>query len=270
VLMNLCVNARDAMPAGGELRLEVARVALTAEPVGVRVGAPLRRAEYVVIRIADTGTGMSPEVLDRAFEPFFSTKSEDKGSGLGLSSAAGIVEAHGGFMVVRSTPGSGTVVEVYFPARVGELAPRTETEAFCAPTPEGHGEQILVIDDEPAIRLLLVRVLARLGYQAMAVSDGASAMLLLQTPAHGLAAVLTDLHMPGLTGLDIARWCRAHQPGLPVIVASGAFNAQVLGDLQGLGTQLIDKPMGTEDVARALRQALAGRRSRPAPEAEVH
>ena len=270
VLMNLCVNARDAMPAGGELRLEVTRVVLTTEPIGVRVGAPVRRAEYVVIRIADTGTGMSPEVLDRAFEPFFSTKSEDKGSGLGLSSAAGIVEAHGGFMVVRSTLEGGTVVEVHFPARVTGLAARPESEVFGASAPEGHGEQVLVIDDEPAIRLVLVRVLASLGYQATAVSDGASAMLVLQTPGHGLAAVLTDLHMPGLTGLDIARWCRAHQPVLPLIVASGIFNAQVLGDLQALGVEIIDKPMGTQDVARAMRQALAGQRAAAVPEAEVH
>ncbi|MBM3963413.1 MAG: PAS domain S-box protein, partial [Planctomycetes bacterium] len=163
VLLNLCVNARDAMPDGGRLAIEVVRAELTAADAQALGDA--KPGSYVRIGISDTGCGIAPELLDRIFEPFFSTKSPEQGTGLGLSTTLGIVRSHGGFMRVQSQPGAGTEFAVYLPAASAE-APRTATGGGAAVRVRGHGQRILLVDDEQIVRSVSVRLLTGLGFAA--------------------------------------------------------------------------------------------------------
>jgi CheY-like chemotaxis protein len=212
---------------------------------------------YVRIGISDTGCGIAPELLDRIFEPFFSTKSPEQGTGLGLSTTLGIVRSHGGFMRVQSQPGAGTEFAVYLPA-AADAVPRAAGAAAGSPHRRGHGERILLVDDEEIVRNVIVRLLAGLGYDAEAVAGGEEALAILRDPAQDVALVITDLHMPGMDGVQLTRAIRRCRPDVPVVLASG-FSDKVepstLDEL-GLAAQL-DKPFGMDALTQTLAAALA-------------
>jgi CheY-like chemotaxis protein len=253
VLLNLVVNARDAMPQGGTLTLEADPVEVDAALArGMRAARPGR---YSLLRVSDTGTGIPPEILGRIFEPFFSTKGQDKGTGLGLSTVSGIVKGHGGFLHVDSTPGHGSVFSVYLPAESAgnQAAPVASVEvAF-----RGQGDLILVVDDEAAVRQMFRSVLQSLNFKVMTAADGAEALIVAAAHEGELRAVITDLHMPNLDGLALARAMRRLLPEVPIIVASGQLDEKQAAGFQSLGlTARIDKPFSQPALAAVLRANL--------------
>jgi PAS domain S-box-containing protein len=255
VLMNLCVNARDAMPGGGTLTLEAATVQVD----GAR-DATMSEAEpgpYVVLRVRDTGTGMAREVAEHIFDPFFTTKSPEKGTGLGLSIAIAIVREHGGFMRVDSQPGKGSTFSVYLPALTG----RGVGEARPAPVapPQGRNEKILVVDDEPAIRTVVELVLRRLHFDPILAAEAKDGLAEAARHRPMLGAILVDLHMPGMGGLEFLRVLRQSDPDLLVLVMSGRLEEGEREDCSKLGvTAFIEKPFTEDQLAKELKQAFAG------------
>ncbi|MFN9704815.1 MAG: response regulator, partial [Planctomycetota bacterium] len=255
VLLNLCVNARDAMPAGGSLAVEVAAVDVA--ELDVRAFGEGRPGPHVRFAIHDTGSGIAPELLDRIFEPFFSTKSPEKGTGLGLSTTLGIVRSHGGFMRVQSQPGAGSEFAVYLPAAAA-AAPPAAAETPGALPPRGHGQTILLVDDESIVRDVFVRLLAAIGYDAEVAADGAAALAILRDPGKSVDLVITDLHMPGMDGMQLIQEIRRLQPDLPVVLASGFADKADPAAIDTLGfVAQLDKPFGMEALTKALASALA-------------
>ncbi len=218
ILLNLCVNARDAMPRGGVLTLSAAN--LTVDASFARMASPDAKAgSYVVLTVTDTGTGMPPEICARIFDPFFTTKSPDKGTGLGLSTVQSITKNHGGFVTVKSTPGVGTEFRIYLPAETTAVAPPPATER--AALPMGHGELILVADDEAAIRNIAAQTLQMFGYRVLTASDGAQAVALCAEHRDKLSVVVTDMTMPVMDGLAALRAMRSIAPAIRGILTSG-------------------------------------------------
>ncbi len=217
ILLNLCVNARDAMPDGGTLRLRAANRVLApaaaASIPGGRVGA------FVVLQVDDTGTGISPEVVQAMWQPFFTTKEAGKGTGLGLSTVRSIVENHNGFIEVNSTLGAGTSFRVYLPA--AENGPGEPGVTPARPRPAGKGELILVVDDEQRIREMTSTLLTRNGYRAIVAADGTEAAMVFAQQAAEIRLVITDLHMPNLDGAMLVRALRCINPHAKVLVVSG-------------------------------------------------
>jgi signal transduction histidine kinase/ActR/RegA family two-component response regulator len=263
VLLNLCVNARDAMPNGGTLTMAADNVTFDATYAGMVADA--KPGDYVRLCVRDTGTGMTPEIIARIFEPFFTTKDLTKGTGLGLSTTLGIVKSHDGFLDVESAPGKGTVFKVYLPA-VREGAPAPECEAQ-RDLPHGDNELVLVVDDEAAHRFIMEDTLKRFGYRVLTAGDGAEACALFASRQEEIAAVLTDLAMPIMDGAATIRALRWMKPQLPVIAATAVSNPGRLALAQeaGAGT-ILTKPYRTETLLSALRDSLAARSSEHLPE----
>lgn len=256
VLLNLCVNARDAMPGGGTLALKAKVVEL--DEAYARSIPDAQPGRYLALRVSDSGSGILPEILDRIFDPFFTTKGADKGTGLGLSTVLGIVRAHGGFVQVYSQAGQGSMFTVCLPVAACDAAD-SQPFAESVLSDIGHGETVLFVDDEPAVREVGRTVLERLKFRPVLATDGADGLL--QTAAHRdqLRAVITDLHMPHMDGLAFVRALRRMLPDVPVIVASGRVDEAVASELQRLGvTRRLDKPFTQDQLARELRAVLAG------------
>jgi PAS domain S-box-containing protein len=249
VLMNLCLNARDAIPAGGSISLITGNVTLTPDDTASSVAA--RPGKYVRIRVADTGVGMPPEVKARIFEPFFTTKGLGQGTGLGLAVVFGIVHAHGGWIACESQPGDGTVFDVFLPMFETEAEQPAEPAAAAPP---GRGERVLFVDDEPMIRELAGTVLSQLGYDATVASDGAEAVERFRAARGEFDLVVLDLTMPTMSGREALGQIRALGPEVPVILASGYSADRV--DLRGEAVQFLDKPFSPSDLAKAVRQVL--------------
>ncbi len=250
VLLNLLLNARDAMPDGGTLSLDMrsATVDASMETEILNV-APGR---YVVLRVTDSGTGIPPELLDRIFDPFFTTKDADKGTGLGLATSMGIIKGHSGFIRVYSTPGQGTTFSVYLPVHDADAVDSTEPEAAGAEF-RGNGEMILVVDDEPSMRNVLRRVLTKMNFKVLTAADGTSALRELSEHGEGLAAVITDLHMPQLDGVSFVRVLRGRAPTAGVIVVSGLLAEREREEFARLGVRaLLDKPFSQAELVTAL------------------
>jgi len=218
VVMNLCVNARDAMPTGGRLTLSARVRRLDAQQARGHPG--VSAGDFVELEIADTGVGMSADVLHRIFEPFFTTKKTGQGTGLGLSTASGIVRSHGGFVEVKSAVNAGSAFRVFLPAMTDSPAPSTPTTKEIQPT-RGNGELILLVDDEPAIRATVTRALTELGYKVVEAENGAEGLKRAERHRAQIAAVLTDLMMPVMDGHEFAARLEQIAPELPVITASG-------------------------------------------------
>jgi two-component system NtrC family sensor kinase len=253
VLMNLCVNARDAMPTGGIIRLEVENFTVDASYASGRPDMP--PGEYVLLRVSDTGIGIPEEIRDKIFEPFFSTKAPGKGTGLGLSTTAGIVRNHGGFLEVKSAPGEGTTFYVYLPADLeNEMIPdRPEMMQSL----RGHGELILVVDDESALRDITSETLIRHGYRTITASDGAEAITAYAQAIGEIDAVLTDVHMPIVDGPAFARALKTITPDLRILLMSGAANDARLKEFDMLGISgFLPKPYSSEQLLRAMHQTL--------------
>ncbi len=259
VLLNLCVNARDAMPGGGTLAMGLQEVELDA--VYARAIPDAVPGRYVAMRVSDAGSGIPPEILDRIFDPFFTTKAADKGTGLGLSTVLGIVKGHGGFVQVYSQPGEGTIFTVYLPVApsdAGAAAPAAVLEIPEAG--QGHGETVLFVDDEAAVREVGRTVLERLNYQVLLATDGADGLVRAAEHRHALRAVITDLHMPHMDGLAFVRALRRTLPNVPVVVASGRVDEAAASELLRLGvTRRLDKPFTQAQLARELQELLVPR-----------
>ncbi len=254
VLLNLCVNSRDAMPEGGTLTLEAA-LATPDEIVTVdkRPDGALRR--YIVLRVTDTGSGIPPQTVERIFDPFFTTKGPEKGTGLGLFTVAGIVKGHDGLIRVSSLPERGSTFAVFLPVDEGSTDAVPERQSLVAFS--GNGEPVLYIDDEGDVRNAARLVLARLNFTPLIAKDAMGGLI--QAMQHGAAlhAVITDMHMPQMDGLAFVRALRRALPDVPVIVASGRLDGAPPKELKQLGvTVLLDKPFTQEMLANALRTAV--------------
>jgi PAS domain S-box-containing protein len=252
VLLNLCVNARDAMPEGGEMRLRSNN--LDVDPSYASMLPEALPGPHVVVEVSDTGSGITPEVVERIFDPFFTTKGLGKGSGLGLSTVLGIVKSHGGFIQVSTEVGKGTTFQVYLPA-----SPDQETPADTARTdiPMGHGEFVLVVDDEASVRDAARIALETAGYRVLLASDGTDALAVFATNADNVAITLTDLMMPFMDGVALTRVLRVLKPDLPIIASSGLGEKVQLADLKAMNVQaILHKPYGAGTLLRAIDEAL--------------
>lgn len=245
-LLNLCLNARDAMAGEGTLRIETRNVSLTAGPARER---GLDAGDYLLLRVSDTGCGMTPATVQRIFEPFYTTKSAGQGTGLGLSMLYGFVRQSGGQVQVRSQPGQGTAMSLYFPRHGGAVSD-AGPEARAEPPRALQGETVLVAEDEPAVRAVTAEVLKELGYAVIEASDGASALRRLSSELR-LDLLICDLGLPGgMSGRQVAEAGLVLRPGLKVLFMTG-YGQTALGE-GGLpaGTPILPKPFALEELAR--------------------
>lgn len=263
VLLNLCVNARDAMPAGGQLSIEARNVELDAS--FVQLATDVTAGPHVMIELADTGTGMTPEVLEKIYEPFFTTKSAGKGTGLGLSTAIGIVRSHRGTINVYSEIGRGTVFKIYLPVTTADLA-QAGPGALAPPPASGNGELLLIVDDEPAILNVTKQTLENHGYRVLLATDGAHAFALYHRHRSEIALVLTDMMMPLMDGLALAAALRRIDPATIIVAASGLHdhNNQIKAADAGLN-HFLCKPFTSHELLTTVAAALAKRDRRPLP-----
>ncbi len=252
VLLNLCVNARDAMPRGGELTLAADNVELGADEARqIPNGVPGR---FVMLIVSDTGSGIPPEILPRIFEPFFTTKPPGQGTGLGLSTLVRIVSQHAGFVNVKSEPERGATFEIYLPCAT--LAPAIGPERVSpAELPRGNNELILVVDDEQAIRGMVSLGLTSQGYRVIAAANGADAIALFEQRAGEVRLVLLDTDMPVLNGKATLALLRAQAPAMPIVLMSGELDALADED----ATIRLVKPFQLEELLRTITSLLARR-----------
>ena len=256
VIMNLGTNAWHALVQGnGHVDLSVEAVQLDAEAARAIAGG--RPGRWVRFRVRDDGAGMEAATLERIFEPFFTTKGPDRGTGLGLAVVHGIVTSHDGFIAVRSSPGAGSTFEVYLPPADGP-GPARAAEAVEAA--HGAGEHVLFIDDEPMLNRSASRGLERSGYRVSAYSDPRRAIEELRRRPGDFALVITDMNMPNLSGLEVARAVRELQPDLPILLLSGNLGEEVRAQAAQLGIgHVIQKPWTVEDLAEAVKRLLEER-----------
>ena len=253
-LLNLCINARDAMPDGGRLTIETANRWLDAA-AGRELDLP--PGQYVSLSVTDTGIGMSKETIGRIFEPFFTTKPLGRGTGLGLSMIYGFVHQSNGQIRVHSEPGDGTTMCLYFPRHLGDASNREAAEEGIEGLEAGYGETILVVDDEPTVRLLIVDVLQDAGYRVLDAIDGPGGLKILQSDTR-IDLLLTDVGLPGgMNGRQVADAGRALRPNLKVLFITGYAENAVIGhgELEP-GMQVITKPFAIDALANRVRDSI--------------
>ena len=246
-ILNLAVNARDAMPEGGRLTLETANIHI--DDAYVSVNAEVLTGQYVGISVSDTGKGMDNETIARAFEPFFTTKPPGQGTGLGLSQVYGFAKQSGGHVKIYSEVGHGTTVKIYLPRRTKEAAEADVTAAF--PLPEGDvGETILVVEDDEQVRLISADTLRDLGYHVLEAADGPSALRVIEQ-GNKIDLLFTDVVLPGgMTGADVAAAARNLRPALKVLFTTGyARNAIIHHGRLDKGVHLLTRPFSLADLA---------------------
>ncbi|BAT53619.1 PAS/PAC sensor hybrid histidine kinase [Nostoc sp. NIES-3756] len=248
VLMNLCVNARDAMPTGGSLTITAENFSIDENYAKMNLDAKI--GPYVVVTVTDTGTGISSQILDRIFEPFFTTKELGKGTGLGLSTVLGIIKSHGGFINVYSEEGKGSQFKVYLPAQdTKEALDETELEL-----PAGNGELILVVDDEDAIRDITKTSLEAHNYKAITASDGIEAIALYAEHQEEISLVLTDMVMPSMDGLTTIRTLQKMNPNVKIIAVSGLATHDKVNTAYNVGIQaFLPKPYTANQLLKTIR-----------------
>lgn len=253
VLMNLMVNARDGMPRGGKLTLRAENLHLDEQYLAMVGEAP--PGPYVRLTVADTGVGMSDDVRERAFEPFFSTKEVGSGTGLGLSTVAAIVKGHGGVVNVVSQPGRGTTFQVLLPAEPGDVDEEAGEER--ANDLRGHGELILVVDDEASVRKVTQRTLEAFGYRALTASDGAEALALFGSRGKEISLVIVDMRMPIMDGPTTIRALRRIEPGVRILASSGFVRQGGWSAEEEIGVRhFLPKPYTATDLLKYVREAL--------------
>ncbi len=255
-LLNLVINARDAMPDGGTLLLETRNTELRQGEVG-----DLAAGRYVSLGLTDTGCGMSAKVLASVFEPFFTTKPIGQGTGLGLSMVYGFTRQAGGHIQIASEPGVGTQVSLYLPVfdeQDAVAAPAAETEG---PLRAQQGETVLVVEDDPAVRLLVIDVLQMLGYQTLEAADGNAAIRILES-ATAVDMLVTDVGLPGMNGRQLADVARQQYPGLPVLFMTGYARQAASSDFLEPGMDMISKPFNLDALAKRVSDMLMERDQR--------
>jgi signal transduction histidine kinase/ActR/RegA family two-component response regulator len=256
-LINLAVNARDAMPDGGRLTLETANTHL--DELYAAANADVTPGQYVMLGVTDTGVGMSADVAERAFDPFYTTKGPGQGTGLGLSQVFGYVKQSGVHVKIYSEPGRGTTLRLYFPRHFGPAAAGAGPLLQATEVPQGRAEQvILVVEDEEQVRVMTVEALTDLGYTVVDAPDGAAA-LARAGELERLDLLLTDVVMPGMNGRELADQLCAARPGTPVLFTTGyARNAVVHNGMLDPGVAFLAKPFTVDQLARKVAEALAG------------
>jgi two-component system, cell cycle sensor histidine kinase and response regulator CckA len=253
MVMNLCVNARDAMPQGGTLAISAVNLLLKESDCA---GSPdAKPGPYVRLTVLDTGTGIPAEIQDKIFDPFFTTKEYGKGTGLGLSTVLGIVKGHGGFITVSSQVGKGTQFQVFLPAL--ESAPAQAPEEQSSKPAAGHGELILVIDDEAMIRNVTKQNLEANGYRVMTAQDGSEGVSLYAQHKEDIQLVLTDIMMPKIDGMALAKAVRAINPQARIIAGSGLATNADTADKSGAGFQaFLVKPYTAANLVKTVSDVL--------------
>ena len=253
-LMNLCINARDAMPEGGVLTIGVVNIVLSKEKAEKIPGA--QPGSFVCFRIIDTGMGIPPEIKAKIFEPFFTTKGVGKGTGLGLSTVLGIVRSHGGFVQVASKVGQGSTFELYLPAtKVGHRAVKTEP---ITSWPHARGECILVVDDEAAVREIARQALIEFGYQVITAGNGAAALRIFEEHRRKIRLVLTDMMMPEMDGPTLVAALRVLDPAVRIVGITGMIDTASMSALKTLTlSAMLAKPFTIEKLLAAIREALS-------------
>ncbi|MBA3640676.1 MAG: response regulator [Acidobacteria bacterium] len=253
VLLNLSVNARDAMPAGGQITLTAKNIVIDESYAALNIDA--RSGRYVTIAVEDTGTGISKEIIDKIFDPFFTTKEMGKGTGLGLATSMAIVTGHQGFMRVYSNPQTGTRFEVYLPAHTTRAKRASAVTAVVHP--RGQGEMVLVVDDEAGIREIARRTLEAFGYRVLLAGDGAEAVALYVQHQADIAVVLTDMMMPLMDGTATIRELVRLNPRVRIVATSGlAADANAAGAADARVLYFLPKPYTAETLLTAIRAAL--------------
>ena len=254
-ILNLAINARDAMPEGGLLTIETSNEVLDEDYASRHEG--LNAGDYAVVCVTDSGTGMPPDVLAKVFDPFFTTKPIGQGTGLGLSMIYGFTKQSGGHVRIDSEPGKGTAVKLYFPRDdAADVAPAIDPAAAPADVPQGEGEIILVVEDEPAVRMLVVEELGELGYTVLQAPTGLAAIPILES-GQRIDLLVTDVGLPGMNGRQVAEIGRQHRPELPVLFMTGyAENAAVRSEFLASGMEMIAKPFALDELATRIRAIL--------------
>ncbi len=252
VLLNLCVNARDAMRDGGSLGLSAANFDVDENYAATTVG--LNAGRYVVLEVADSGSGIPQEIIEKIYDPFFTTKAVGKGTGLGLSTVLGIVRSHGGVLSVQSTP-QGTTFRVFLPAS-GENT-ESPTAAAGASLPQGRSEMILIVDDEPAVRDIAEIVLLRHGYGVLLAEDGPAALSIFAARGAEIALVITDLAMPIMDGFSLARTLRKMDSEIRIVISTGHADGLPAGELSQIGiVATLPKPYNQRELLQLLDEIL--------------
>ncbi|MBI4870904.1 MAG: response regulator [Candidatus Riflebacteria bacterium] len=255
VLTNLAVNARDAMPDGGTLSVTVD--ARTIEPSAGPSPSRVAAGNWVVLSVTDTGTGIPRKVLEHIFEPFFTTKSAGRGTGLGLAQVYGIVQQHGGSIQVNTRVGLGTTFSVWLPRATSACS---GDRPVGSDRPRGSGERVLLVEDDPQVRGMLCKLLTRLGYRVDSAPSGLEALARFESDTSTPDLVLSDVVMPGLTGVELLRRLRASGQTVPVVLMSGYPMGEVIPE--SAAAAWLEKPASPETLATVLRQALGPVRSR--------
>jgi PAS domain S-box-containing protein len=256
ILLNLCVNARDAMPSGGLLALRVGNVDIDQE--FVQRNPTAKKGQFVRISVSDTGSGIPQSVRDKIFEPFFTTKGPEKGTGIGLATVLGIVRGHGGFLLLESVEGRGTTFEIYLPAA------QASSQASAVPAPvapfrefAGNGETVLLVDDEPSVLKVMQRSLEKAGYRVLTALDGEKGLDSYIANQEKISVVVTDMSMPGMGGVDMISQLRNISPSAKVILTSGISMASNSGQLESLGAdKVLAKPCNSRMMLEAIRDLL--------------
>ena len=250
-LLNLAINARDAMPEGGALTVTTAtREVVEADETQLKPG------RYVTIEVRDTGVGMSPDILSRVFEPFYTTKPLGQGTGLGLSMVYGFVRQSGGEVRIDSRPGEGASVKLHLPAAEGKAVPLEASER--AALRGGDGQTVFVVEDDPAVRMLIREVLTELRYNVVEAADGTQAAVVLASESR-IDLMVSDVGLPGINGRQLAEIARAHRPDLPILFVTGyAENAATRASFVGSNMDMVAKPFSLEDLAAKIEAMLGG------------
>jgi CheY-like chemotaxis protein len=268
VLLNLTLNARDAMPKGGTLTVETFVASLSEDYARNRPGVVVRPGTYAVLAVTDTGHGMDRETLGQVFEPFFTTKGVGHGTGLGLSTVYGIVMQSDGYVWAYRERGRGSTFKVYLPVvePVATVAPASAPISVRA----GTGEWVLLVEDDESVRKVTRRALEVGGYRVLEAANGADALALLSATDGGPGLVLTDVVMPGMSGRELADRIAEVRPGTPVLFTSGYTDGDIVRrGLLDPGAAFVQKPFGPETILRVVRERLEGTSLPPRPQEPV-
>jgi PAS domain S-box-containing protein len=255
VIMNLCVNARDAMSNGGILSISVENLFIDEDYK--RMNSEAKIGPYIVTTVSDTGTGMPADIVDRIFEPFFTTKEHGKGTGLGLSTSLGIVRSHGGFITVYSEVGEGTAFKVYLPAITTSETLQAQEHQYKLPA--GHGESILVVDDEDQVREITKKTLETHGYKVITANDGKEAIALYSQYKEEIKLVLMDMMMPIMDGSASIREIHKINPDVKIIAVSGLTEKDKLAKIADLTNAFLSKPYATENLLKTTHEVLSAK-----------